>query len=145
MTYKVNWSRFVIRYALIVIGISLTLYLAGRYFNFNLRSSGATVIPLVVAVILEGADYARAERDLPKGNWAWQISALFGLVGMGISMAFAAFFMSAFPGGLGHYLTPVGFAALSTVTVLMGVLFVLGARLFFWLGARNELKRETRG
>lgn len=145
MTYKVNWSRFVMRYALIVIGISLVLYVAGRYFNFNLRSSGATVIPIIVVSTLEGAAFARAEGTLPKGSWAWQISALFGLVGLGISMAFAAFFMSAFPGGLGYFLSPVGFAALSTITVLMGVFFILGARLFFWMGARNELKRETRG
>ena len=144
MTYKVNWSRFVLRYALILIGISLVLYLAGRLFHFNLRSSGATVVPIIVVSMLEGAGYAKAEGDMPRGSWAWQTSALFGLVGLGVSMAFAAFYMSAFPRGLGHFLTPVGFGALSTITVLMAAFFVLGARLFFWMGARNELKRQTR-
>ncbi|MEO3417047.1 ABZJ_00895 family protein [Roseovarius sp. CAU 1744] len=144
MSYKVNWSRFVMRYALIVIGISLVLYLAGRLFHFNLRSSGATVIPIIVVSMLEGAGFARAEGRIPQGIWAWQTSALFGLVGLGVSMAFAAFYMSAFTGGLGVFLTPVGFGMLSMVTVMMAVFFVLGARLFFWMGARNELKRKRR-
>ncbi|WP_299847080.1 ABZJ_00895 family protein [uncultured Roseovarius sp.] len=145
MSYSVKWSRFVMRYALILIGISLLLYLAGKFFNFNLRSSGATVVPIILVTMLEGVDFAKAQGETPKGSWAWQQSALFGFVGLGITMAFAAFFMSAFPGGLGQFLTPVGFAALSTITVIMAVFFVVGARLFFWMGARNELKRQSRG
>ena len=144
MTYSVNWSRYVLRYALILIGISVILYVAARFLQFNLRSSGATVVPIILVTMLEGVAYARAEGEVPRGRWAWQQSLWFGLVGLGVSMAFAAFYMSAFPGGLGLYLTPVGFAALSTVTVLMAVFFILGARLFFWMGARNELKRKGR-
>ncbi len=144
MRYTTNWSRFVMRYALIVIGISLVLYVAGRFFHFNLRSSGATVVPIILTSMLEGVAFARAEGGMPKGGWAWQRSALFGVVGLGVTMAFAAFYLTAFSGGLGLFLAPVGFAALSTMTVLMAVFFIGGARLFFWMGARNELKRKSR-
>ena len=145
MNYSVRWSRFVRRYALIVIGIALVLYLAGRFFNFDLRSSGATVVPIVMACMLEGVDFAKSERDVPRGNWAWQQSLFFGLIGAAVSMAFAAFFMSAFQGGLGYYLAPVGFESLSSVTALMVVFFIVGARLFFWMGARSEMKRQAPG
>ena len=145
MTYATNWSRFVLRYSLVIIGIALILYVAGRYFSYSLRSSGATVIPIVVATMMEGVRFARVEKALPAGNRAWKQSALFGLVGVGITMAFAAFFMSAFSGGLGLFLAPIGFEKLNFVTVLMIAFFVLAARLCFWLGARNELRRGNSG
>ena len=102
------------------------------------------MVPIVLVTMLEGIEYARLQKEAPKGNWAWQRSALFGVVGLGVTIAFAAFFMSAFPGGLGYYLTPVGFEKMTLVTAIMAVFFVVGARLFFWMGARNELKRQNR-
>lgn len=144
MRYSVNWSRFVLRYALVLMCISLLLFVVAWFFHYSLRSSAATLVPIMLVAMLEGAEYARAEGAMPKGGWAWRQSILFALVGCGVTMAFAAFFMVAFPGGMGLFLTPKGFASLSAITVLMIVAILLGTRLFFWLGARSELKNQRR-
>ncbi|SLN58647.1 hypothetical protein PEL8287_03148 [Roseovarius litorisediminis] len=144
MTYSTNWSRFVIRYALAVVAVAVFIYVMQKFLNYNMRSSGATLVPIILVSMMEGTAYAKAERALPKGAWAWQQSVLFGLVGMGVTMGCSAIFMSALPGMLGYFLTPVGFSALSIVTGVMMVFFVLGARFSFWMGARNELKAQAR-
>ena len=113
--------------------------------DHNLNSSGATVAPLILTAMLEGRDFARAEGRTPSGSWAWQQSLMFALVGVAVSMGAAAFFMGAMGGSLGVLLTPVGFASLTMMTGLMTVIFILGARLFFHMGARNELKVQARG
>ncbi len=142
MTYTTNWSRFVMRYSLILIGIALVIFVVRELLDYNLRSTGATVIPILLTTMLEGTDYAKAEKDVPKGQWAWTQSLLFGLVGLGVTMGFSAFFMASMPGGTGILLTPVGFMAVSAMTLVMAVSFILGARLFFWMGARNMLKTQ---
>lgn len=144
MTYKTNWSRFVMRYAIVLIGVSVLIYVVRLFLNHDLNSSGATVAPIILTAMLEGRDYVRAEGEAPKGAAAWQQSLMFGLVGIAVTMGFSAFFMAAIGGPLGALLTPVGFATLTMMTGLMTVIFILGARLFFHMGARNELKLQER-
>lgn len=144
MTYKTDWFRFVRRYILVLIGVSLLIYLVRTLVGHNLGSSGATVAPIILAAMLEGRDFARAEGTTPSGSWAWQQSLLFGLVGVAVSMGFAGFAMGAIGGSMGILLTPVGFSTLTLMTGLMTVIFILGARLFFFMGARSELKVQER-
>ncbi len=144
MTYTTNWSRFVMRYALIMIGIAVVLFAVRKLLDYNLSSSGATMIPIIITTMLEGTEYAKAEKEMPKGRWAWSQSFLFGLFGLGVTMGFSAFFLSAMSKDMSILLTPVGFAVFSGLTVFMAVLFILGSRLFFGMGARNELKAQNR-
>ena len=144
MTYKTDWTIFIRRYLIAVIGVSLLILGAQQLFDHNLNSSGATVVPIILASMLEGRDFARSEGRAPSGGWAWQQSLAFGLIGVAVSMGISAFFMGAVGGSLGELLTPIGFASFTMVTGLMTIIFILGARLFFHMGAHSELKMRKR-
>ena len=145
MTYRTDWTAYIRRYLIVLVGVSLLIWAVRAGIGHNLNSSGATVVPVILASMLEGRDFARAEGRVPSGSWAWQQAMWFGLIGVAISMGAAAFFMGAMGGSLGYLLTPVGFASLSMMTGLMTIIFILGARLFFFMGARSELKAREHG
>lgn len=144
MTYQTDWMVFIRRYLIVLVCVAVVIYAVRVLFGHNLNSSGATVVPIIMASMLEGRDFARAEGRTPSGMWAWQKSLMFGLIGIAISMGAAAFFMGAMGGSLGALLTPAGFTVLSIMTGVMAVIFVLGARLFFYMGARSEVKVQER-
>jgi uncharacterized protein YqhQ len=138
--YRFNIPRFATFYLGLSIGLPVLIYLIRQYVGINLSSGGVSLIPIMLTTLNEGARFVRATGRRPEGREAWKMAGLFALFGVMLSMLLAAVVLVVAPAMLGD-LSSLGFGFVAAMVVVMAVVYVLVARVFFGLGARSEARR----
>lgn len=140
MTYRIGYLRFALWFTGLTIGIPVLLNLIRSYADLDLDSSAVSIIPMMIASMLEGTQFARAEQRHPEGKEAWAITLRLTGVALVISLAFGAVMIALMPAGLPQ----IGLAVWAALSVGAALLFWGLGRLFFGMGAKNELKAAKR-
>lgn len=141
-TYHFVIPRFATWYIALSIAVPGLIHVLKMTTGLDLSSGGVSIIPMMLAAMNEGTQYARATQSAPKGKRAWQFAGLFALFGSLLTMLLAAMVLVSAPHLLGWTFRPsLTFIAVGGVVMILA--YTLVGRLFFSLGAVSELKRQA--
>ena len=133
-----NLLRYTAIYIAAAVALAAFGWALGALVGFGLPTGISTVLPPLVAALLEGRAFARHHGEPVPSGRAWAEALKMTVVVAVISIGMLAISLSATPG----YARP----PLSTLTVITSLLLVvtfLVNRYFFSLGAEQELRREA--
>lgn len=136
MTYKINYNRFTLVFLGMTIGMPILLMLVNALTGLELQNAGSTIIPMMIAAMVEGQGFARTDARRPTNGEAWMISFRLTAVALILSFVLAIVVKLLWPEIIAS--VPSGWWVI--VSVAIAVIFVLVARIFLALGAKTALR-----
>lgn len=141
MTIKLG--RYAVTYVLCVLALMALAAVLDIAAGIELPSGLSTVLPVLVAALLEGQRHARLTGEEISKSDAWKFARQTTLLVVGINLLFIAIFVLVVPDFLAVFaiIGPVG--ALILATILL-VIVLLTNRFFVSKGASGELKNRNK-
>lgn len=137
-------GRFAVIYLATIVGMLVIVLLVQAIARFDISNAGMAIIPAMVAALVEGQSFARAENRLPESREMWRFARRASVIVLGLTMMSAAVFSIAVP-EIAYMLRQPNGAAFLLVAILFQTLvsfFLL--RLFLASGAKSALKAAGR-
>lgn len=143
-----NLKRFSIVYVVTALALIAIVSAVQAVLGFRIANGGMSIIPAIVAGMIEGQRYARAHRALPEGADMWRFAKAAALVILGLSLVFAVVFSLIMPDLRQMMSDPVGASVLFAGSLLQAALGLVLVRFFVGMGAKSQLtairKQEER-
>ena len=141
MTYKIKILRYLLVFVGLTIGIPVLFAVLKSLFGLDLGSGGASIIPVMIAAMVEGQGFAKIEKRRPENKEAWNISLRLAGLGLIPTFIISAIFFAATP-SLHVYATNLLFTI--GLIAIVGAVFVLLSRIFFSLGAKGVVRASEK-
>lgn len=138
MTRLVSLPRYALVYIGTAIGISLFLEALVRFVGIDVSSGGTSVIPAILAAMVEGQKRAAAGAELYTSSEAWTAAFLMTLVAMAIAVA--AMFGLSFIAAWAELLAIISPEAWIFILGFAGLVTLGCNRFFLTMGYRNQRK-----
>ena len=128
---------------LVGVSVALPIFLLvlHQLTGIDLRSSFSSVFPMMVAAAMSGIRYGRETGRRPSNSEAWSISIRLTGLGFALSVALILLLLPT----VGGALPPLSPAYLAVIVAFMIGIYLVLARVFFALGAKNQVERGGKG
>lgn len=136
MTYAINYKRFALVFLGMTIGLPLLLVAIGMLTGIDLNNAGTSIIPIMIASLIEGQHFARADARRPTSAEAWKIALQLTGLAVILSVGLAILSFLIWPDLMG--LVPLSWFGIIALVVAL-VMFIT-SRVFFALGAKTQLR-----
>lgn len=146
MTYTFKPLRFLAWFVGLTIGLPVLIMLIRETTGFDLNSSAVSIIPIFIAAMQEGIAFAKITKTRPETGQAWRLAGVMTLWAVVASVILAVVQWFVFP-DFAQALAQLGRESavlFAGFTVFYLLALFLSARLFFGLGARNQMKIEQK-
>jgi hypothetical protein len=132
-----------VRYAAVFLAVALGVAFAVQFANTNwestLGSAIQVVVPAMIASVVEGAQFAKAEKRKPLGTEAWNF-AFVGMIMATVLMVALAYLAGDLAPEFSKLATaPVGSQAFLIWVALYAGAYLICNRLFMGIGAGNQI------
>jgi hypothetical protein len=141
VTYRIGYLRFAVWFVGLTVGLPIAIWGIAALTGLDLDSTAVAIIPMMIAAMVEGQRFARAENRRPQGREAWRIALHLAGVGLLISVVMGAAVLVFVEPAV---IAMIGPGGLVVSVVLLAALFWVLGRLFLGLGARGYLKGSAR-
>ncbi len=143
-----NLKRFTLVYVATSLALIAIVSAVQAFMGFRIANGGMSIIPAIVAAMMEGQRYAGAHRALPEGADMWRFAKAAALVILGLSLVFVVLFSLIMPQIRQMMSDPVGASVLFAGSLLQAALGLVLVRFFIGMGAKSQLtairKQEER-
>ncbi len=136
----VNLKRFGFVFVATAVGLMVLTILVDLLFGFDIQNAGMSLIPMMIASMLEGQKYAQTSRepiDAP-----WKHAVMMAAIGTLLNILILAVMAAIFPDIRDLFANLFGIV--SAVIVVVFVLFILVGRFFLTFGAKQIWKAQDR-
>jgi len=138
--YRINLKRFCLIYLGLFVGLPIAFMLIARVTGFDMGSAAASILPIMMAAMIEGMHFVRTTGEKPRGGAAWRLALIMARMALFLSGAVVVIVMIAVPDLYAFLVHVLSISGLLVIISVYTVLMVVLGRVFFGLGARNELK-----
>ncbi|MEX5579256.1 ABZJ_00895 family protein [Pseudophaeobacter sp. A-200-2] len=143
-----NLKRFTLVYVATALGVIAVVYAVQVLLGHNIANGGMSIIPAIVAAMVEGQRYAKAERAVPESAVLWRFAKAAALMILGLSLIFVVLLSLIMPPLRQMMSDPVGASVLFGGALLQAALGLVLVRFFSGMGAKSQLtairKKEGR-
>ncbi|MCR9126294.1 MAG: ABZJ_00895 family protein [Rhodobacteraceae bacterium] len=139
MTYRIGIWRFCAWFIGLSIGLPLLFEALRSFAGLDLASSGASILPMMIASMQEGSAFARTERRRPGNAEAWRFAVSLTALGAGLTVVTATASVLLVPSAMA-LAAGMSVGAVAMIAGVVIVLYLGLARIFFGLGARSRMK-----
>lgn len=143
-----NLRRFTIVYAASALALIAVVSTVQIFLGFRIANGGMSIIPGIVAAMIEGQRYARESRALPEAAAMWRFARAAALVILGVSLILIVGLSLIMPQLRQMMSDPMGASVLFAGSLLQAALGLVLVRFFVGMGAKSQLtairKQEER-
>ena len=144
MVQGLNLPRFVLVYLGLRIGVPILLFAIREYFGFDLTSSAVEIIPIMIAAMDQGTQYANKNATPATNGQMWRFAFAMGVLGALLSAMVIFVAVKLSPDFAGPLMTSAVGAVVGGLALAGLIIFPLLARWFFGQGMRNAYKLRDR-
>jgi len=141
---KISYMRFTLIFIGLSVAIGVIAYLAETYFRLTIPSSGLSVVAPMLAAMDAGQKYAHNTHEIPPSGMAWRVAGKMTVIVMVISIPLSILVLyGAFTEDESltrGTLIPI----FASVFLFLSLVFWVMNRVFFTMGASNQLKTIAR-
>lgn len=139
-----NLNRFLLTYGLACLGIGALVLVAQAVFALDLANAGTSVVPVMLAAMLEGQRFVRDHGEMPSTIVMWRFArrAAFYVVVIGAALTFGlSFILPELSWLRTHNWGLVAIVIILLVTYLLSLMII---RQFLGMGAKIVMKDKIR-
>ncbi|MGH1415984.1 MAG: ABZJ_00895 family protein [Pelagimonas sp.] len=140
---SINLIRYTVIYVLAITGLMAISFALQVFTNIEMPTGVSTVLPVMMAAMLEGQRYARETKQPIEPNDAWKAALAATGVVIVVSILLVAVFFVFVPGFAGLF-AALGSVGLLIVLTISLVIVLLANRFALTMGAKNELKAQAK-
>lgn len=126
------------------IGVALIVMAANAWLDAGLGSSAQLLVPAMVAALIEGRTFVRAEGRKPNMAEAWNFALLATVLALVLNVALSYAMTALMPEFARLTIAPFGSRQFLLLLALYGLGYLLSNRFFLGIGARSEQDAATR-
>jgi hypothetical protein len=136
----VNYARYTVVFVGMAIGVALIVLAANAWLDAGLGSAAQLLAPAMVAALIEGRAFVRAEERAPNPAEAWNFALLATGLAILLNLALSYAMTALLPEFARLTIAPFGSRQFLLLLGLYALGYLLSNRFFLGLGARNEVE-----
>lgn len=139
-----NYPRYTAVFLAAAIGVALVVMAVNAWMNAGLGSSAQLLAPAMIAALIEGRTFARAEARKPNPAEGWNFALLATGLAVVLNVALSYAMTAFLPEFAKLTIAPFGSKQFLILLGLYALGYLLSNRFFLGLGARSEMEARAR-
>ncbi|PVA10912.1 hypothetical protein DC366_03735 [Pelagivirga sediminicola] len=139
-----NYLRYTAVFLTVAIGVALIVMAANAWLDAGLGSSAQLLAPAMIAALIEGRAFVRAETRRPNPAEAWNFAILATVLAVALNVALSYAMTALLPEFARLTIAPFGSRQFLLLLGIYALGYLLSNRFLLGLGARSELEAQAR-